>query len=56
MQQTRAIMQQGTEQQSQLAYACNQRKVEIQEILKFFGQEIVARVVKESPKLHEPPA
>ena len=26
----------------------------VQEVLEFFGQEAVARVVKESPKLHEP--
>ncbi|HEY3359352.1 MAG TPA: hypothetical protein VGQ83_39245 [Polyangia bacterium] len=56
MQRTREIMQSATEQQSQLAYACNRKKVEIQEILQFFGQEAVAKVVKESPKLHEPPA
>jgi hypothetical protein len=28
----------------------------VQEVLEFFGQEVVARVVRESPKLHEPPA
>ena len=56
IQRTREIMQRSTEQQSQLAYACNQRKLEVQDILKFFGQEVVAKVVQESPKLHEPPA
>jgi hypothetical protein len=50
----RQIMQQSTEQQSQVAYACNLKKLEIQDILQFFGQEAVEKVVRESPKLHEP--
>jgi hypothetical protein len=54
MQRTREAMQRATEQHSQLAYSCNQKKLEVQDILKFFGQEVVARVVQESPKLHEP--
>jgi len=54
MQRIRQVMQQSTEQQSQVAYACNQKKLEIQDILQFFGQEAVAKVVHESPKLHEP--
>jgi hypothetical protein len=54
MQKIRQIMQQSTEQQSQVAYACNLKKLEIQDILQFFGQEAVAKVVRESPKLHEP--
>jgi hypothetical protein len=29
---------------------------ESQQILEFFGQDRVARVVKESPKLHDPSA
>jgi hypothetical protein len=54
MQRIRQVMQQSTEQQSQVAYACNLKKLEIQDILQFFGQEAVERVVRESPKLHEP--
>jgi hypothetical protein len=27
----------------------------VQKVLEFFGQDAVARVVKDSPKLHEPP-
>jgi hypothetical protein len=54
MQRIRQIMQQSTEQQSQVAYACNLKKLEIQDILQFFGQEAVEKVVRESPKLHEP--
>jgi hypothetical protein len=34
--------------------ACNDCKLEIQRVLEFFGQEAVARVVRESPKLITP--
>ena len=37
-----------------LTNACNDAKLKVQEVLEFFGQEAVARVVKESPRLHEP--
>ena len=37
-----------------LTQACNQQKLRVQEVLEFFGQEAVARVVSQSPKLHEP--
>ena len=36
--------------------ACNAKKLEIQRVLEFFGQETVARVVRDSPKLHDPSA
>ncbi len=42
-----------TEQQAVLK-ACNDKKLEVQHILEFFGQEAVAKVVQESPKLHSP--
>ena len=35
--------------------ATNGEKLKIQQVLEFFGQEAVARVVDESPKLHRPP-
>jgi hypothetical protein len=35
--------------------ACNAKKLEVQQILEFFGQEAVARVVRDSPKLKSPP-
>ncbi|HEV7516579.1 MAG TPA: hypothetical protein VGR07_09795 [Thermoanaerobaculia bacterium] len=35
--------------------ACNAKKLEVQQILEFFGQEAVARVVRDSPKLQSPP-
>ena len=47
----RRIVEQGTVQTS-----CNGRKLEIQKVLEFFGQEEVARVVRESPKLVDPAA
>jgi hypothetical protein len=37
-----------------LTQTCNQEKLRVQEVLEFFGQEAVARVVSQSPKLHEP--
>ena len=50
----RTVMQQRVEEQKQVMQSCNTRKLDIQAILEFFGQETVAKVVKESPKLHEP--
>jgi cell division protein FtsB len=41
------------EQQTVLK-SCNDKKLEVQHILEFFGQEAVAKVVQESPKLHDP--
>ena len=37
-----------------LTQTCNQQKLTVQEVLEFFGQEAVARVVRDSPRLHEP--
>jgi hypothetical protein len=42
------------EQQGVVA-ACNAKKLEVQQILEFFGQEAVAQVVRDSPKLQSPP-
>jgi hypothetical protein len=52
----RAVMEQRVQEQQAVTSACNARKLEVQRILEFFGQETVARVVRESPKLHEPSA
>jgi hypothetical protein len=52
----RARMEQQVQQQQGLAAACNGRKLEIQKVLEFFGQEAVARVVQASPRLHDPSA
>jgi hypothetical protein len=50
----RAVMQQSVEEQQNLIKVCNDKKLEVQQVLEFFGQETVARVVKASPKLHDP--
>ena len=50
----RAVMQQRVEEQAAAVRSCNNKKLEVQKVLEFFGQEAVARVVRDSPKLHEP--
>jgi hypothetical protein len=52
----RTVMDQRVQEQQSVAAACNARKLEVQRILEFFGQETVARVVRDSPKLHDPSA
>ena len=52
----RTVAEQRTQEQQTVATACNTRKLEIQRVLEFFGQEAVARVVRDSPKLHDPSA
>jgi cell division protein FtsB len=41
-------------EQKTIMTGCNQKKLDIQRVLEFFGQEAVARVVRDSPKLVEP--
>ena len=48
------VMEEQVAAQYALTQSCNEEKLRVQEVLEFFGQEAVARVVKESPKLHEP--
>lgn len=50
----RKVMQERVEEQAAAVRSCNKKKLEVQKVLEFFGQEAVARVVRESPKLHEP--
>ncbi len=52
--QIRTVMAQRGDEQQSVVKACNDRKLEIQRVLEFFGQEAVARVVRESPKLTSP--
>ena len=52
----RTVMDQRTREQTAIAAACNAKKIDVQRVLEFFGQEAVARVVRESPKLHDPSA
>ncbi|MEO7918352.1 MAG: hypothetical protein ABIT01_02750 [Thermoanaerobaculia bacterium] len=41
-------------EQQAIMKGCNAKKLDIQRVLEFFGQEAVARVVRDSPKLVEP--
>jgi len=43
-------------EQQGVVSACNAKKLEVQQILEFFGQEAVAQVVRDSPKLQSPPS
>jgi len=52
--QIKKVMEDQVASQYALTQACNQQKLKVQEVLEFFGQEAVARVVSQSPKLHEP--
>ncbi len=47
-------MEQKVSAQHELTKQCNAQKLKVQEVLEFFGQEAVAKVVRDSPKLHEP--
>jgi len=51
----RTVMQQRVEEQQAVVKTCNNKKLDVQKVLEFFGQEAVAKVVKQSPKLQEPP-
>ncbi|MCA1594751.1 MAG: hypothetical protein LC754_19410 [Acidobacteria bacterium] len=50
----RNVMQQSVAELQSVVKVCNDKKLEVQQVLEFFGQDRVARVVKESPKLHDP--
>lgn len=50
----KTVMQERVTEQQSVIKACNEKKLEVQKVLEFFGQEAVARVVRDSPKLHEP--
>lgn len=50
----RSVMQQSVEEQQKLIQVCNDKKLEVQQVLEFFGQDAVGQVVKASPKLHDP--
>jgi hypothetical protein len=54
IQNLRRIMEERVSEQNTVVAACNQKKLEVQKILEFFGRDVVAQVVKDSPKLHEP--
>jgi hypothetical protein len=50
----RRIMEDRVKEQNSVVAACNAKKLEVQKVLEFFGRDVVAQVVKESPKLQEP--
>lgn len=50
----KTVMQERVAEQQSVIGSCNEKKLDVQKVLEFFGQEAVARVVRESPKLHEP--
>jgi hypothetical protein len=52
----RTVMAARVQEQQAVVRACNEQKLGVQQVLEFFGQEAVARVVRESPRLHEPSA
>lgn len=52
----RGIMQQSVAELQNVIKVCNHKKLEVQQVLEFFGQAKVAEVVRESPKLHDPSA
>ena len=48
------LMEVSVAEQDAAAQAVNAAKLQVQQVLEFFGQERVAQVVQASPKLHEP--
>lgn len=50
----RQSMELAMQEQKQRTSAANHKKLDIQQVLEFFGEEAVLKVVRESPKLHEP--
>jgi hypothetical protein len=50
----RKLMQTAVDEQNATTASCNTAKLGVQQVLEFFGQEAVAKVVHASPKLVEP--
>lgn len=50
----RTVMRERVDEQQAVVKRCNDKKLDVQKVLEFFGQDAVAKVVKDSPKLHEP--
>ena len=48
------IMEDAVGVQQGLEQACNNEKLRVQNVLEFFGQDAINKVVAASPKLHEP--
>ena len=56
IQHLRQSMDSAMAEQRTRTFSANRQKLEVQKVLEFFGQDAVAKVVQQSPKLHEPPA
>src|SRR5437016_1209399 len=54
IQQIKQVVEERGQEQQAVIKSCNERKLDVQRVLEFFGQEAVARVVRESPKLIDP--
>ena len=54
MTEVKRVMEEQVTAQQALTRASNEEKLRVQVVLEFFGQEAVARIVKDSPKLIEP--
>lgn len=52
--QLRSVMEQRVAEHQAVVKACNDKKLSVQQVLEFFGQEAVSRVVQASPKLQTP--
>jgi hypothetical protein len=50
----KSVVDDRVKEQQGVMKSCNEKKLEVQKVLEFFGQEAVARVVRDSPKLVEP--
>jgi hypothetical protein len=50
----RTVKEQRVVEQQGVVDACNGRKLDVQRVLEFFGQEAVASVVRSSPRLRDP--
>ena len=56
IQSIRAAMDKEVGDQKKTLETCNQKKLEVQRVLEFFGPEAVGKVVRDSPKLIDPSA
>lgn len=54
VQRIKQVMDERVQEQAAVVRVCNEKKLDVQRVLEFFGQEAVARVVRESPKLIDP--
>ena len=50
----RGVMETRKNEQRALEIAARAQGLKVQQILEFFGQDVVSKVVKDSPRLHEP--